>query len=160
MKNVIIGMAELGVVKQPETIVTLGLGSCVGIVLYDKVNKIGGMVHVVLPDSTKATEVNRAKFADTGPEELLNKMIAQGASRPHIVAKLAGGAHMFGNINTTNDTLKVGQRNAFVSKMAVLKLRIPIIAEDLGGTYGRTITLRTEDGSLEIKTVGKGVKVI
>lgn len=159
MKSQIIGMAELGVVKCPQNITTLGLGSCVGVVLYDKITKIGGMVHVVLPDSKKLPNINKAKFADTGAEELLNKMVAAGANRSSIVAKMAGGAHMFGGINA-NDTLKVGKRNAFMCKIAILKLKLPLLAEDVGGNHGRTIELNTNDGSLTVKTVGKGITVI
>ncbi len=160
MKPIIIGMAELDVVKCPQNITTLGLGSCVGVVLYDKTNKIGGMVHVVLPDSKTASgPINKAKFADTGVVELYNKMLKAGANKVTMVAKLAGGAHMFGNI-MQNDALKVGDRNAFNTKMAVLKLRIPIVAEDLGGSYGRTIELNTQDGGLTVKTVGKGINVL
>lgn len=159
MKTVIIGMAELGVVKAPQHIATLGLGSCVGVVLYDKINKIGGMVHIVMPDSGKRPDVLRAKFADTGVEELLRQMLKAGANRRGIVAKLAGGAHMFGGIGRS-DALKVGERNAYNSKIAVLKLKIPILAEDLGGNYGRTIELDPDDGMLMVKTVGKGIKVI
>ncbi len=159
MKTMIIGMAELGVVKTPQHIATLGLGSCVGVVLYDRISKIGGMVHIVMPDSAGRTDIVRAKFADTGVDELLSQMMKAGARRAAITAKLAGGAHMFGSFGTS-DALKVGDRNAFNSKMAVLKLRIPILAEDLGGTYGRTIELNPEDGSLMIKTVGKGVKTL
>jgi len=160
MKAVIIGMAELDVVKAPQNITTLGLGSCVGVTLYDKISKIGGMVHVVLPDSKAVSgPVKREKFADTGVLELYERMLKAGANKGSMVAKLAGGAHMFGNA-MNNDVLKVGDRNAFNSKMAVLKLRIPIVSEDLGGSYGRTIELNTEDGSLLVKTVGKGVKSI
>lgn len=159
MKTVIIGMAELAVVKAPQHVATLGLGSCIGIVLYDKINKIGGMVHVVLPDSGKRPDVVRAKFADTGVDELLDQMLKAGANRRALIAKLAGGAHMFGGLGKS-DALKVGDRNAFNSKMAVLRLRIPIIAEDMGGSYGRTIELDTENGSLMVKTVGKGIKAL
>lgn len=159
MKTVIIGMAELAVVKAPQHVATLGLGSCIGVVLYDKINKIGGMVHIVLPDSRKKPNVVRAKFADTGVDELLEQMIKAGANRRALIAKLAGGAHMFGGLGKS-DALKVGDRNAFNSKMAVLRLRIPIVAEDMGGSYGRTIELDPEDGLLMVKTVGKGIKTI
>lgn len=159
MKTMIIGMAELGVVKAPQHIATLGLGSCVGVVLYDKMNKIGGMVHIVMPDSGKRPDVLRAKFADTGVDELLQQMLKAGANRRMITAKLAGGAHMFGGTGRS-DALRVGERNAYNSKIAVLKLKIPIVAEDLGGSYGRTIELDPGDGMLMVKTVGKGVKVI
>lgn len=159
MKTVIIGMAELAVVKAPQHVATLGLGSCVGVVLYDKINKIGGMVHIVMPDSGKKPNVIRAKFADTGVEELVSQMVKAGANRRALVAKLAGGAHMFGGLGKS-DALKVGDRNAFNSKMAVLRLKIPILAEDMGGSYGRTIELDPEDGLLMVKTVGKGVKTL
>lgn len=159
MKTMIIGMAELGVVKAPQHIATLGLGSCVGVVLYDKMNKIGGMVHIVMPDSGKRPDVLRAKFADTGVDELLQQMLKAGANRRMIVAKLAGGAHMFGGVSR-NDALRVGERNAYNSKIAILKLKIPILAEDLGGSYGRTIELDPDNGMLMVKTVGKGAKVI
>ncbi len=158
-KTLIIGMAEMGVVKVPRHIATLGLGSCVGIVLYDKINKIGGMVHVVMPDSENRPVPNPAKYADTGAQALLTAMEKAGAQRSAIVAKLAGGAHMFGGITKT-DTMKIGDRNAYNSKMAVLRLRIKIEAEDLGGSYGRTIELNPEDGSLMVKTVGRGVKTL
>ena len=159
MKTVIIGMAELAVVKAPQHVATLGLGSCIGVVLYDKINKIGGMVHIVMPDSGKRPNVIRAKFADTGVDELLSQMLKAGANQRAVVAKLAGGAHMFGGLGKS-DALKVGDRNAFNSKMAVLRLRIPIIAEDMGGSYGRTIELDPENGLLMVKTVGKGVKTL
>ncbi len=158
----VIGMAELGVVKVPDKITTLGLGSCIGLTMYDKVNKIGGMIHVVLPDSTKVSGApNKAKFADTGVPALLDAMLRKGASRPNIVAKLAGGAHMFGQANGgKSDILKVGERNAGACITALLKLKIPITARDIGGQYGRTIELSCEEGALRIKTVGRGEKFI
>ncbi len=158
-KTQIIGMAEMGVVRAPQHIATLGLGSCVGIVLYDPTTKIGGMVHVVMPDSKNQQNVNYAKFADTGPAALLQAMMKIGARRQSVVAKLVGGAHMFGSI-TQGDTMKIGERNSFNSKMAVLRLKIRIVAEDLRGTYGRTIELDAQTGDLMVKTVGRGVKVL
>ena len=155
----IIGMAELGIVKPPDRISTLGLGSCVGVILYDRITKLGGMVHIVLPDSKNQPGINRAKFADTGIQELLAQMLKIGASRGGIIAKVAGGANMFGNLNKC-DMLNVGERNAYSSKMHLQLMRIPLIAEDLGGTHGRTIELNTEDGSLKIKTLGMNEKYI
>ena len=82
MGNIIkVGMADLNVCKAPDGLTTLGLGSCIGLTLYDPVTKIGSMVHYMLPDSTKVSNnSNKAKFADTGIEELLKKVIAAGAS--------------------------------------------------------------------------------
>lgn len=159
MGSIIIGMAELEIVKSPERITTLGLGSCIGVVLYDRITRIGGMVHIVLPDSKNQTGINRAKFADTGINELLHRMLCAGANRNSITAKLAGGANMFGSLQK-NDLLNVGVRNAECSKLSLGKLRIPIVAEDLGGSHGRTIELNCEDGSLKIKTLGKCETII
>ena len=92
-----VGMADLKVCTYPDSLTTLGLGSCVGIALYDSVTKVTGLAHIMLPDSTKITKnENIAKFADTGIAETLRLMLLQGANRKRIVAKIAGGADMFG----------------------------------------------------------------
>ncbi len=157
----LIGIAELGVVGPGDKISTLGLGSCVGVTMYDKTAKIAGMVHVMLPDSTSATgPINRAKFADTGVEDLLKAMLAKGAKKTSIVAKMAGGAHMFGNMDGKNEMLKIGARNAIYCDAAIRKLGLPLVAKDTGGSLGRTIELEADTGNLKIKTVGKSEKFI
>ena len=117
MGNIIkVGMADLNVCKAPDGLTTLGLGSCIGLTLYDPVTKIGGMVHYMLPDSTKVSNnSNKAKFADTGIEELLKKVIAAGASKTRLVAKIAGGAKMF-EVSGLSDVGNIGARNAEAAK--------------------------------------------
>ncbi len=159
MKTAIIGMAEWGIVRAPGKISTLGLGSCVGVTMWDRITKTGGMVHIVLPDSRGESGANRAKFADTAIEDLLQKMLEAGAVRNAIVAKLAGGARMFGS-PSGNDILNVGERNAAGCKAYLKKMNIPVIAEALGGTNGRTIELDTLNGSLKIKTMGSHFQTI
>lgn len=155
-----VGMADMNLCSAPDAITTLGLGSCVGIVLYDATKKICGMVHVMLPDSTQIrNNQNIAKFADTGIEELLNKLLQLGANRRCITAKIAGGAQMFA-FSTNNDMLRVGERNVEATKRKLAQLGIPILAEDTGSTYGRTIEFYPENGSLLIKAVGKEPKAI
>lgn len=155
-----VGMADLNLCSAPDAITTLGLGSCVGIVLYDATKKLSGMVHVMLPDSTQIrNNQNRAKFADTGIEALLEELLKLGATRRCITAKIAGGAQMFA-FSTNNDMLRVGERNVEASKRKLAQLGIPILAEDTGATYGRTIEFYPENGSLIIKAVGKPVKAI
>lgn len=155
-----VGMADLNVCKAPDSITTLGLGSCVGVCIYDAPLKIAGMVHVMLPDSTQIkNNENIAKFADTGIQELLNRMLAMGCNKARLTAKIAGGAQMFA-FGTNNDMLKVGERNVAASKAMLAKLNIPIIAEDTGNSYGRTIVFFPEDGKLQISAVGKDVKFI
>ena len=154
-KMIKIGMAELDICLPPDAITTLGLGSCVGVVLYDPTKKICGMVHVMLPDSTKIkNNENVAKFADTGIEELLKQIVAKGANRKNIVAKIAGGAQMFA-FRSDNDMLRVGDRNVEATKEKLKQLQIPLIAEDTGKNSGRTIEFYPETGVLLVKSVGK-----
>lgn len=155
-----VGMADLNICLPPNTITTLGLGSCVGVVLYDPSRKVSGMVHVMLPDSTKIkNNENTAKFADTGIDELINRVVKAGASRTALVAKIAGGAQMFA-FNSNNDMLRIGDRNVEAVKEKLGKLRIPILAEDTGLNYGRTIEFYPDTGALLIKSVGKPKKTI
>jgi len=159
-KMIKVGMADMNLCSAPDAITTLGLGSCVGIVLYDATKKICGMVHVMLPDSTQIrNNQNLAKFADTGIEALLGELLKMGANRRCITAKIAGGAQMFA-FSTNNDMLRVGERNVEATKRKLAQLGIPILAEDTGLTYGRTIEFYPENGNLIIKAVGKPVKAI
>jgi len=161
MGNVVkVGMADLNICKSPDVITTLGLGSCIGLTLYDPVTKVGGMVHYMLPDSTQVrNNENIAKFADTGIDALLKKVIAAGASRQRLVAKIAGGAKMF---ETTGVSAigHIGARNAEAAKQILKQKGIRLIAEDTGLNYGRTVELHCETGEFYIKAVGKPVKVI
>jgi len=159
MGVIVVGMADLKVAKSPDTITTLGLGSCVGITLYDKSKKIGGMAHVMLPTYKGFEGQNIAKFADSAIIELINQLGRVGVSRSSLVAKIAGGAHMFGRTQN-NDMLKIGERNAAASTAILQQLRIPIVANDTGGSHGRTIELNLETGALRIKSVGAGEKFI
>ena len=163
--DVIIGIAQLHVSNAPGRIVTIGLGSCVGVVLYDTVKHIGGMVHIMLSDSKKfainrmGEVTNKGKYADTGIEELLTQMLAAGADKGNIVAKIAGGAQMF-EIKDGTDILSIGEKNIEAVKTVLKGYDIPIIAEDTGLDYGRTIELNLEDGSLLVKTVTNKDKII
>lgn len=165
MENMIkVGMADLAVCKYPDALTTLGLGSCVGIALYDPVTKISGLAHIMLPDSTKIkNNQNIAKFADTGIDELIKQMIRIGASKTRLVAKIAGGAQMFAfktSTSQTNDMMQVGARNVEAVKAVLKKEGIRLLAEDTGLNYGRTIEFYSENGQLLIKRVGKESKTI
>lgn len=155
-----VGMADLNLCRDPDIITTLGLGSCIGIALYDLSTKIGGLAHIMLPDSTKMrNNSNIAKFADTGIEELLNRMIKAGAVKSRLVAKIAGGAKMF-EVSGLSDIGNVGQRNAEASRAKLKQLGIRLIAEDTGLNYGRTVELHCDNGDYYIKSVGKPLKII
>ncbi len=155
-----VGMADLNVCGSPDSITTLGLGSCVGVVLYDPIVKKCGMVHVMLPDSKAITNnQNVAKFADTGIEECLRRVLALGAKKERLVAKIAGGAQMF-SINTNNAMLRVGDRNVEAVRKKLGELNIPILAADTGDSYGRTVIFYPETGSYLIRAIGKEPKTI
>jgi chemotaxis protein CheD len=155
-----VGMADYKVGSAPSTIISYGLGSCIGISLYDPQAKIGGLLHIMLPDSTQARPTeNPAKFADTGLPLMLKDVLALGAVKTRLVAKIAGGAQMFAFQNAT-DIMRVGSRNAEAAKKILKDQGIKIIAEDTGGTYGRTVSIDLNTGVYKVKTIDKGEKEI
>lgn len=155
-----VGMADYKVGKAPDVIISYGLGSCIGISLYDPQRKVGGLLHIMLPDSTQSrASENPAKFADTGIPLMLDEVIKLGAVRSRIVAKIAGGAQMFAFANAT-DIMRVGARNADAVKRILKELKIPLCAEDVGGNYGRTVQIDLETGIYRVKTIDKGDKEI
>jgi chemotaxis protein CheD len=160
--NVIkVGIADLKLVWPPDHIRTSGLGSCVGIVIYDEQIKIGGLAHIMLPDSSlaKTENVNYAKFADTAVPKLTEMLINEGASRKRLKAKIAGGAQMF-QFQSKNEIMRIGPRNVEAVKKQLKRENIPIVAEDVGGNSGRTIEFDPSTSLLEIRTVNKGVAMI
>jgi len=160
MATIIVGMADLKAAKAPDILTTLGLGSCVGITLWDRARKIGGMAHCMLPTYKGFEGQNIAKFVDSAVIELINQLGRMGVPKNAFVAKIAGGAHMFSGVSQNNDLLKIGERNAAAGLAILRQLSIPVIANDTGGTHGRTIELDMENGNLKIKTVGLGEKFI
>lgn len=156
-----VGMADLNVVKSPGILFTLGLGSCVGIALYDEHVKVAGLSHIMLPSSKMIkNNQNKAKFADTAILILIEKMLAMGAKKDRLKAKIAGGAQMFSTTASGNNLLKIGERNVISTLEVLDSLNIPVIGQDTGGNYGRSVELYAETGILFIKTIGHGIKKI
>ncbi|MGI5911172.1 MAG: chemotaxis protein CheD [Syntrophomonadaceae bacterium] len=155
-----VGMADLKMARAPDKLMTTGLGSCIGICIYEKTIKIGSLAHIMLPNSVSAKyQENKAKFADTAIELLLDILTRNGANLDHLQAKVAGGAQMF-KFSGDSDIMKIGERNAIAVEENLKKYHIPIIAKDIGGNYGRTITFEPETGNLIIRTIGHGERVI
>jgi len=152
-----VGMADMKVLAGSGVLKTAGLGSCVGLVLYDPVAMVSGMAHVMLPSSeiAREEEINRAKYADTAIPELVSRLTKLGASPLRLKAKMAGGAQMFA---FGSDTMRIGQRNVESCKHWLTKCSIPVLAEDTGGNYGRTIEFYSNTGTLLLKTAHQGVK--
>jgi len=155
-----VGIADLNVASSPNRLITVGLGSCIGITLYDRIKKNGGLLHIMLPDSTQFSNItNPLKFADLGVPILLDKILAMGSQKRDITAKIAGGASMF-NFSDKSMIMDIGNRNAIAVKKALELLKITLLSEDTGGNKGRTVIFHTEDGNVQIRTVGLGIKEI
>lgn len=157
-KEVRVGIADSAIVSSPNKLITMGLGSCIGIALYDKEKRIAGLVHIMLPDSRQFKEiVNPLKYADLGVDVLLKEMIAYGCSKENITAKIAGGASMF-NFPDKKIISDIGKRNSEAVINAINKLSIPIIGEDIGGNKGRTMIFESEDGAVTIRSIGSNLR--
>jgi chemotaxis protein CheD len=155
-----VGIADLNIVSYPGKLITVGLGSCIGIAIYDKVSNFGGLAHIMLPDSTQFNNItNPYKFADMAIPLLIEKMEANGAKKRNMVAKIAGGASMF-SFSDKSMVMDIGARNSVAVKSALVRVSIPIISEDVGGNKGRTIIFDTVNGIVQVKTVGLGIKEI
>lgn len=157
-----VGMADLNTIKGAGIIKTIGLGSCVGVAIYDAVSQVAGLAHVMLPHSNIAREkvINYAKYADTAIPYLLEKMYNEGANHDRLKAKLAGGAQMFTYNDTNHDTMRIGARNIEAVKAMLQRFNIPISGEDTGGNYGRTIEFHNDTSILVVRSIHKGVKEI
>ena len=151
-KETRVRMAEFYIGKTPEIITTVGLGSCVGITIYDPKTKIGGLIHIMLPENKKG--MKKAKYADTGIPLMIKKMEEYGARRSKFIAKIAGGAHMF-NIESENSSIKIGKRNIKKVKKILKENKIKIKGEDTGENYGRTMKFFTETGEVMISSYKK-----
>lgn len=150
-----VGIADLNVVSPPRKLITIGLGSCIGIAFYDEHKKVAGLAHIMLPDSTSFKNVTVPyKYADLAIPILLKKMEELGANRRYVKAKIAGGASMF-NFADKSMVSDIGKRNAEAVKKALSTINIPLISEHIGGNKGRTMTIDANNGEVTIKIVGQ-----
>jgi chemotaxis protein CheD len=159
---IIIGISDQNTGRHPAKLVTYALGSCVGIALHDKETGLGGLAHIMLPDSSimnNPEKINRMKYADTAIVDLYNSMIKQGANPRGITAKLAGGANMF-KVPEDSPIGKIGIRNVKRSKEVLGELNIPIVAEDVGKDFGRTLYFDLDTGTVRVQSLGQKVKEI
>ncbi len=156
-KMITVGISDLNIAQRGESLVTYALGSCVGICLYDPVAKVAGLSHIMLPTIAEFSNSNsvREKFADSAIEILLQRMLGAGATKIRIRAKIAGGAQMFANLSNPN-LAGIGERNVIAVKQELLRQRVPIVAEDTGKDYGRTVYFDAEEGIMLVKSVNRG----
>ncbi|WP_027338714.1 chemotaxis protein CheD [Halonatronum saccharophilum] len=146
-------MADLKVGRDDGIIITSGLGSCVGLTLYDSNSKVGGMAHIMLPEFPVGKKnAKLAKYADTAIETLIKKLRDKGANTKNLEAKMAGGAQMF-NFSNIDNRIRIGDRNIEATKEILKSLKIPLINSEVGKNYGRTMELHLNSGDVLIKTV-------
>lgn len=159
-REIIVRVADLQVGGAGDQLVTVGLGSCIAIVLHDAQVRVGGMAHVLLPSpALSRNDGNQAKSPHTAVPRLLDLMTARGASPRRITARLAGGASMFAALAPPG-TIQMGERNVVASRQVLHSHGIPLVAESVGGDYGRTIRLDVSGGTLEVRSVAHGVHQI
>ncbi|HYF95495.1 MAG TPA: chemotaxis protein CheD [Symbiobacteriaceae bacterium] len=158
VETIAVGLGELKCGTRPEQVlVCYGLGSCIGLALYDAVARVGVMVHVVLPESSlsRGQVVQPGKFGDTAIPAAIAEAVKLGAVRSRLVARIAGGARML-NIVGAGSKLDIGSRNCDAVKSQLQEHGIRLTGDDTGGTYGRTLQLFVGTGRLLVSTVGRG----
>jgi len=155
----VVGISDYKVARNPTVLVTYALGSCVGICIYDSRLKIGGLSHIMLPESSmfNKNDLNRMKFADTAIVDMVQDLIKLGADPRRLTAKIAGGAQMF-DVQQASMIGTIGDRNVCSVKDTLHKLKIPLIAEDTGLNYGRTVYFDLETGVMKVQSLGRGTR--
>jgi chemotaxis protein CheD len=159
-RELIVRVADLRVGGPGDVLVTVGLGSCIAIMLHDSVARVGGLAHVLLPSpALSRREQNPAKCPQTALPLLLEQMARLGASPRRITARIAGGASMFAGL-TAPGTVNMGERNVVATRNALMGAGIPIVAADVGRDYGRTVRFRVMDGRIDISSVAHGSRAL
>lgn len=147
----LVGMSATRIARSPAVLVSLGLGSCIGIALYDPSTRIGGMAHIMLPYRNEAKDQsNPAKFADSALELMVSQMGAKGVRPRNVHAKIFGGANMFRNLHGSPT---IGERNIVTVRQELERHKIRLVAEDIGGYAGRSISFDLHDGSVIVRFV-------
>lgn len=151
-------VADLRCGMGDDTLITVGLGSCVAILLYDAGARVGGMAHILLPSpALSRKDHNPAKFPQTAVPRLLELMAADGAQPQRVTARLAGGASMFASLAPPG-TIQMGERNLVAARQVLNTHGVPLVGEAVGGDFGRTVRFRICDGRVQISTVAHGVQ--
>ncbi|HET7426290.1 MAG TPA: chemotaxis protein CheD [Gemmatimonadales bacterium] len=158
--EIIVKVADLRAGAGQDILMTIGLGSCVAIMLHDPVARVGGLAHVLLPSpALSRKDGNLAKFPQTAVPRLLELMATAGASTRRMTGRLVGGASMFSGLGTPG-TIQMGERNVVASRQALHQAGIAIVGEATGGDFGRTVRLWVADGRVEISSVSHGTQTL
>lgn len=155
-REIKVSISDYKVSDSPDKLVTLGLGSCVGVAIYDKSTKIGGLSHIMLPDSSYFKgDLRPEKFADLAIPMMVNEIIKHRKDN-NLIAKIAGGASMF-TFPGKDDNESIGSRNVIAVTKTLKDLGIPIISSETGGKIGRTMIVYLKDFSVDIKTANRDI---
>lgn len=155
--EIVVKVADLAVAEGEAVLVTVGLGSCVAIILHDPEARVGGLAHVLLPSKALTRSTDRpAKYPQAAVPALIEKMVALGANPRRITARLAGGASMFASLAPPG-TIQMGERNLVAARQVLHAHALPLVGEAVGGDFGRTVRLRCADGRVDVSTVAHGV---
>jgi chemotaxis protein CheD len=155
VEEVVVDVADFAVASGDAVLVTAGLGSCVALALHDPSTGIAGLAHILLPSAGFGPpSIHPAKYADTGVALLAEEMRRRGASQNRMVARLAGGARMFAALLSSG--INMGQRNIDATRKALYRLNIPVVAEDVGGEYGRSVRFVAATGAMTVRSLMGG----
>ena len=158
---VLVGMADIHVIKGSGQLSCLGLGSCIGLCGLDPYANVAGMVHVMLPEAFQGKDAEKpGKFADTGVPALIDAMVRMGASQNRLIFAMAGGAQVFKFSANTESKLDIGARNALAVQEKLRQLGLKLLAHDVGGNVGRTVSFTVETGIFTVRTVTSGEKTL
>jgi chemotaxis protein CheD len=154
------GMAEIVIGEKTDVLQALGLGSCIGLLAYDRLSQIAGLAHIMLPDSGASRDgvVIKGKFADTALPELLDQLARRGVVKGRLTIKIAGGAEMFTFAGSDSPKLAVGARNAAAVLSELAKAGLRVAAQDTGANHGRTMEFDISTQICTIKAIGKPPK--
>ena len=156
-----IGLGEFSVSVDPETtLVAYGLGSCIGLTLYDPEVGAGGMAHVVLPERpSNSADDGGAKYADTAVDRLAAELERSGGKRGRMVVKMAGGAQLLA-LPLNGHHWDIGERNINAVRKSLARCGLVLAPHDVGGAHGRTLRLHIHDGRVVVSTIGRGEKIL
>lgn len=155
----VLGLGDMRVSADPEEeLICYGLGSCVGLVLFDKTSGIAGLAHIVLPDSSDRAVTKPGRFADTAVPDMIRQMKSLGTNMSRTTARLVGGAQLSG-IASGRPAFSIGPENVEATKAALARASVRIQATDTGGGEGRTIHFRIGTGELEVHSKDKTTRL-
>jgi chemotaxis protein CheD len=158
MKEINVGLGEQALSRYPEDVlVAYGLGSCVGVVMVDAVSHYSGLLHAVLPRAVIGTapgETNPFKYVESGIENLLASLIRNGANQSRLAVRIIGGANML-QASDLKRSFDIGTRNIEAARATLGRLKLPIIAAEVGGHTGRTLRVYVANGRVTVRMIGE-----